>query len=102
MQLREHPLMRYHGVPNWPPVWTWRGGDARRNIRGEVGVVRDVFLSNIEPRTRLYLIMEHQENEYIGCLLFNDSVFCAQIYTFMNTCRGKTLEQLGNLEIDQR
>ena len=40
MQLREHPLMTYHGVPNWPPVWMWRGGDRNRSIRGEVGVLK--------------------------------------------------------------
>jgi hypothetical protein len=26
MLLRDHPLMRYHGLPNWPPAWTWIGG----------------------------------------------------------------------------
>ena len=24
--LRHHPLMSYHGVPNWPPTWTWIDG----------------------------------------------------------------------------
>jgi hypothetical protein len=101
MQLRDHPLMKYHGVGNWPPVWTWRGGEENKNIRGEVGIVRDVFLSVVEPRTRLFLIVEHEANEYIGCLIFDDSVFCGQIHTLLLGCRNQTVAQVGDLEVSQ-
>src|SRR5687767_13394363 len=79
MHLRNHPLMSYRGIDNWPPVWTWRGGAENIRPKGEVGILRDLFLSRMEQRSRLFLIMEHQKQEYMGCLLFNDSTFCAQI-----------------------
>jgi hypothetical protein len=99
MRLRDHPLMKYHGVANWPPVWTWRGGEENKNIRGEVGVVRDVFLSAIEPRTRVFLIVEHEANEYIGCVIFDDSAFCSQIYELLLGYRGQAVAQVGDLDV---
>ena len=100
MQLREHPLMKYHGIDNWPPVWTWRGRDRTRNLRGEVGIVRDVFLSSVEPIKRLFLIVEHQGNEYIGCVLFDDPAFCAQIYRLLAAHCGESVRRLGDLEVE--
>lgn len=55
MQLRDHPLMIYHGIRNWPPAWTWRSGQDNAKPRGEIGILRDLFLSDIEPRTHLYV-----------------------------------------------
>jgi hypothetical protein len=26
MLFRNHPLMRYRGVPSWPPDWIWTDG----------------------------------------------------------------------------
>ena len=92
--------MRYYGVPNWPPVWTWRGGDRNRKLRGEVGVVRDVFLSRIEPLNRLFIITEREGNEYIGCVLFDDVGFCGQIHKLFYDCRGRIVAELGGLNID--
>jgi hypothetical protein len=45
MLLRDHPLMSRHGVPNWPPVWTWVNGPAvdgpeNESLRGEVGILK--------------------------------------------------------------
>jgi hypothetical protein len=99
MQLRNHPLMTYRGVNNWPPVWTWRGGDENKSVRGEIGVLQDVFLSNVEPRTRAFLIIEHEGNEYIGCLMFEDSVFCSQIHELLLGCCGQTVAEAGDLDV---
>jgi hypothetical protein len=99
MQLRNHPLMTYRGVSNWPPVWTWRGGDENKNVRGEVGLIRDVFLSTVEPRTRAFLIIEHEGNEYIGCLMFDDIAFCSQIRELLLGCRGQTVAQVGDVDV---
>src|SRR5262245_42213041 len=45
MLLRNHPLMCYQGIPNWPPVWSWtRDGE---NPKGEVSILKTVKLSTI-------------------------------------------------------
>ena len=84
--------MRYHGVPNWPSVWTTRG-EIETGTCAEGGVVRDVFLSRIEPLNRLFIITEHEGNEYIGCVLFDDVGFCGQIHKLFYDWRGRTIKQ---------
>jgi hypothetical protein len=102
MILRNHPLMSYRGLCNWPPIWTWRGGEGvDRQPRGEVGVLRDVFLSQVEPRSRIYLIIEHEKEEYMGSLLFTDATFCAQICELLDKYRGSRVAELGNLDLDE-
>ena len=91
--------MGYHGVKNWPPIWTWRGDGEDARPRGEVGILNDVFLSNVEPRSRIYLIMEHEGAEYIGCLLFEDSGFCKQMCELLNRYRGSTIAEIGSLDV---
>lgn len=45
--------------------------------------------------------MEHEGNEYMGCLLFSDSQFCQQICELLRAHCGKSLEEIGDLEISQ-
>src|SRR5262245_31271460 len=55
MLLRDHPLMRYHGIPNWPPTWTWIGGFENKRPQGEVGILKTIELSNFQPANRFFL-----------------------------------------------
>ena len=98
MEVRSHPLMSYRGISNWPPSWTWRGGDENIRPKGEVGILRDVFLSRVEPKSRLFLIIEHEQQEYMGCLLFNDCTFCGQICELLKAQCGRTIAEIGSLD----
>jgi len=31
MLVRNHPLMSYHGIPSWPPVWTFTDGPEKKH-----------------------------------------------------------------------
>jgi hypothetical protein len=100
MTLRTHPLMSYRGLGNWPPVWTWRGGKGEnKRPQGEIGVLRDVLSSQVQPSSRIYLIMQCEGEEYMGCVLFNDSAFCSQICELLKRNCGKPLSEIGSLEI---
>jgi hypothetical protein len=55
MLLRDHPLMCYKGVPNWPPSWTWIDGLENKRLRGEIGILKTVSLSKVLPANRSYL-----------------------------------------------
>jgi hypothetical protein len=68
------------GIPNWPPAWLWRGGGEDTRPNGEVGLLRDVILSSIDPPIRFFLVMQHMGAEYIGCLSFENPAFCREIY----------------------
>ena len=37
MVFRDHPLMRYRGVPSWPPDWIWTDGLEDKRPKGEIG-----------------------------------------------------------------
>ena len=80
MLLRDHPLMTYKGLRSWPPAW----GDLdirweKNRVRGEVGTLRQVVLSRINPADRCFLHIDHEETWYMGCVLIDDHAFCTQI-----------------------
>src|SRR5262245_16202891 len=101
MELRDHRLMSYRGIGNWPPVWICREVRASERLHGEVGILRDVLLSAVDARPRLFLIMEHQGEEYIGCLLFGDRNFCDQIYSLLKQQIGSNISDIGGLNAGQ-
>src|SRR5262245_54720546 len=83
MLLRDHPLMAYHGVRNWPPIWTWASGLENNRPKGEIGILRRVEQSKILPADRCFLYIEHEGSSYSGCLLFDDRNFCGQVATLL-------------------
>ena len=59
-------------VRSWPPAWLWRDGSDDTKPYGEVGMLREVILSEIEPPDRCFMIMQHME-------LSTSVVFCSKI-----------------------
>jgi hypothetical protein len=99
MKLRDHPLVSCVGMRNWPPTWLWRGGSEDTRPNGEVGFLTDVILSNIDPPTTCFLIMQHMGAEYIGCLSFEDSAFCREIYRVLSGYCGNPIDEIGDIDI---
>jgi hypothetical protein len=104
--LRDHRLMSYRTLANWPPVWTPRrrgaGGEiapVRASLRGEIGTLKEAHLAtNVRP-PRIYLIVTHEGSEYIGSLLFDNALFCQQICEFLKQQIGKTISETGGLDV---
>jgi hypothetical protein len=65
MELRDHPLMTYRGLPSWPPAWTWIGGTDNQYPKGEVGILKEITLSQIEPADRIFLYMDYEDASYM-------------------------------------
>jgi len=100
MLLRDHPLMRYRGVPSWPPAWIWTGGREHKYPKGEIGVLRRVAQSDIQPSNRCFLFIDHEESTYIGDLTVDDHAFCAQIVRFLQEhCYNRPIAEIGGLEL---
>ena len=98
--LRAHPAMTYRGMSNWPPKWVRRGGAGEnKEPRGEIGVLRDIFLSKVDPRARIYLIIQHENEEYIGCLLFLDATFRGRIFELLIGQLGRPIAAIGELDV---
>jgi hypothetical protein len=98
MELRNHPLMHYRGISNWPPVWVWIGGD-KAIAKGEVGLLKDVKSGSNGHLNRFFLFVEYQGGAYVGCLLFDNHVFCRQIYSLLHGYRGRSIEFIGGLDV---
>jgi hypothetical protein len=87
------------GIPNWPPAWLWRGGGEDTRPNGEVGLLRDVILSSIDPPIRFFLVMQHMGAEYIGCLSFENPAFCREIYRVCATIAVIPIHEIGDIDI---
>jgi hypothetical protein len=99
MLLRDHPLMSRYGVSNWPPVWTWVDGLENKFPRGEVGILRWVGLTGIEPTDRCYLCIEHEGSTYLGCLLFDDHPFCRYLAKLLEAYSNRPIAEIGSLDL---
>jgi hypothetical protein len=93
MKLREHPLMSYRGISNWPPLWCHTG---KPSLRGEIGVLASADCDR--TGRRCYLSMDFQNERYIGTLLFNDFAFCVLIAKALKTRIGLSIKEIGDLD----
>jgi hypothetical protein len=99
MLLRDHPLMRYRGIPNWPPSWLWIDGLENKRPRGEVGILKAVELSNVQPATRCFLQIDYKGSTYMGCLLFDDEIICGQITKILQGYCNRPIAEIGSLDL---
>ncbi len=90
--------MAYRTVRNWPPVWTWLGGGEKRQPVGEVGVLKELSYWPY-VRNRCFLVIDFEGSSYMGCLLFDDEIFCHQIISILKGFIGLRIEQIGALEV---
>jgi len=99
MELRNHPIMNYRGIPNWPPVWTnGKQSSGVKTKKGEIGVLKFVMVHKQMPN-RLFLFIDHEGETYTGCLLFNDGSFCRQLELILEKQIGASIKEIGNLDL---
>lgn len=99
MKLRDNPGLFYKGYPSWPPMWARRGGNKYTPAVGEVGVLKQVIPPTMNPWDRCFLIMEHDDQEYMGILLIEDSRLCHEIYNVLVEHLGEPIQQIGDIEL---
>ena len=101
MQLRDHPQMFFHGFRNWPPVWV-RLMDVETNnwrrLQGEIGILKEALYQRGEPNW-IFLVIEHDDAEYIGSLGFDNDHFCLQIVAHFERFYGVSISIIGGSEI---
>ena len=96
--LRDHPQMRYRGQQNWPPIWVSAGKPPIQRLTGDVGFLTNVLWHANVP-TRLFLRMNVGEEPYLGSLLFPDRTFCFQLYGILRQYIGRSIKEIGDLDI---
>lgn len=99
MKLRDHPLMSYRSIPNWPPVWTTTRFENHPRPTGEVGTLEEAVVTDLFDN-KIFLVMHNIDgNRYLGSLLFDDSAFCRQVYASLKLHRGKLIQDIGDLDL---
>jgi hypothetical protein len=96
MTLREHPLMSRNGISNWPPVWI-QARDGRHTLRGEIGKLRELLAET--KRNRSFLVIEHNQERYVGALFFDDNQFCCLICQLLHSYIGHSIKEIGALDL---
>jgi hypothetical protein len=99
MQLRDHPLMSYRHVNNWPPVWTQTTKDRNITLQGEIGILQSVENPPFGDRNRVYLFIEHEMEIYIGTLIFDNAPFSWLIAKMLKQHIGWSIKELGDLDL---
>jgi hypothetical protein len=99
MKLRDHPLMIYHGMRMWPPIWIWNGGKHDKPVEGEAGILREVRLPTVPLNDRFRLIIDYDGGAYMSCLQFDEPATCQRVYELIKTYCGSSIQQIGDLEV---
>jgi hypothetical protein len=99
MLLRDHPLMSYKGLRNWPPDWMWIDGKVTKNPKGEVGTLVEVQASQRQGTNRCFLVIEYEDSRYMSCLQFDDPNFRRRVCGLLDKCRGHSIADIGRLDV---
>ena len=90
--------MSHHSRPNWPPVWTQVSENGKKTVKGEVGVLKFVH-ANPRLSNKCFLVIEHQAERYVGCLIVDDLAFCHQITMLLRGQLGRAIAVIGDLDV---
>jgi hypothetical protein len=99
MELRDHRLMSYRGVPNWPPVWVRRKNAEQQTLYGEIGILKRVITTGTDCR-KSFLFVEHEGTPYIGCLIFSDPRFCRPIVKLLRRHCSYSIKYISAIDLD--
>ena len=98
MELRHHPLLNHRGLPSWPPVWVpFKSDDEKTILRGEIGTLKYTLSNALSGKC--YLLIDHENASYMGCLFCAEVAFCSQIAAALEDNRGRTIKEIGNLDL---
>jgi hypothetical protein len=90
--------MNYRRQVNWPPVWFRLKTEQPKRVMGEDGVLIQ-SLWDAQLSKRLFLRMKLDQELYMGALLFTDATFCQQLHGILKQHIGRSIREIGDLDI---
>src|SRR5262245_38579526 len=100
MLLRDHPLMTYRGLRNWPPVWFCTDVH-NQHPKGEGETLQAVCPSGMHPPNRRCQLMSHEGSAYLGWLLFDNPTFGSQVIELLKAHCNRCIAEIGGLDLSQ-
>ena len=98
VELRNHPLMAYGELRSWPPVWTQNTRGGVKTLTGEIGVLTYVYMRH-RPATKCFLVIDHQNETFVGTLLFDDQAFGVKVCDLLRGLVGRPVKDIGDLDV---
>jgi hypothetical protein len=99
MTLRDHPLMSYRGIPNWPPIWTQvTDGSTVKTVKGEIGTLASVHY-NPKSWSRCYLFINYKGESYVGTLMVENHPFSGQVMALLKLHLGRPIKEIGDIDL---
>lgn len=100
MQLRDHPILLIRGIISWwPPTWVSTREGPQKKLRGELGILVSTIL-NQQLAQHLFIRMEYEQEPFLGALHVRDEALCYQFHILMQQHLGKSIKEIGDLEVD--
>src|SRR4051812_44821608 len=84
---------------NWPPNWIRIEGEGDPQLTGEIGILRSIVRSRLQPLTTCYLMMDFQGCSYMGTLSIKEGSLSRQVFELLQQHSGDSIQQIGNLEL---
>jgi hypothetical protein len=91
--------MKHETANSWPPAWVWIGGTRDKKPKGEVGLLQDVRRYGA-GRNRCFLVIEHEQELYSGCIHVGNPLLCDKIYEALSKEIGQLIASIGAIDID--
>ena len=91
--------MTYRGVRSWPPIWTCVDDPEKKHPSEEIGILQEVWPSDVEPPDRCFLCIEHEGLNYIGCLMIEDCDFCRHLVRILQSSCNRPIAEIGSIEL---
>jgi hypothetical protein len=101
LRLRDHPLFSHSATPTWPPIWVSLANGKITRVTGEVGILKEVRIDEIN-QDKCFLVIDHNDLKFTGCLMFNDRSFCLQMYHLLLDHCGDTIHDIAELQLAAR
>jgi hypothetical protein len=101
LKFRDHPLLKYQSVQNWPPVWTRGTKPIVKTVKGEVGVLKEVQCDS-GTSNKCFLVIDYQFQSYMGCITCPTRSFCTQLTHFLRGHIGRSIKDIGDLRVRSR
>jgi hypothetical protein len=89
--------MSCFGVRNWPPVWV-RSNEHVKLIRAEIGTLKRAYFKR-SLGNGFHLVMEYEGKEYMASISFDDAQFCQNLYSFLQSHTGRSIQEIGDLDL---
>jgi hypothetical protein len=99
MKLRDQLHTEKDNFHNWPPIWTNTREDPTDKPRGEIGNLQEVMMTPEAADDILFIAIDYQGRRYMGAMLLDSPALCRQIYLFLQSRIGLSIEEIGALDL---